>query len=148
MKKSEIRPALNALKGIRMPKIEDKEFRNALISDHIYLLGEQKRFEDDIKDLETAHLGAYEEERNKVADLQQRLQAEKDPEKRQALTDEINSHEELFKAIVAYNKAVEALACEEVQLPSPIKADDFVAGMEGQDYDLSLIEAVFPMFDR
>ena len=148
MKKSEIRPALDALKGVRMPKIEDKAFRNALISDHIFLLGEQKKLEADAKDLEIAHLGAYEDERNKVAELQQKLQAEKDPEKRQALTDEINSHEELFKAIVAYNREVNDLASQEIQIPRPIRADDFVAAMEGQDYDLSLVEAVFPMFDR
>ena len=148
MKKSEIRRALDSLKTLKMPKIEDKTFRNKLISDHLFLLGEQKRLEEKVKDLETAHLGAYEEERTKVADLQQKLQMESDPEKKKALTDEINSHTELYSAIVAYNKAVADLADEEVKLPASIRAEEFIEGMEGQDYDLGLVEAVFPMFEE
>jgi len=146
MKKSEIRPALAALKSVKMAKIEDKDFRNSLITDHVFLLGQQKALEAQAKDLETAHLGAYEEERNKVAELQQNLQAESDPAKQKALAAEINSHKELFSAVVAYNKAVEALASETVELPKPISSDAFIKGMEGQDYDLALVEAVFPMF--
>lgn len=147
MKKSEIKNALTALKSIKMPKLEDKDFRNDLIADHIFLLGQQKKLEADVKDLEIAHLGAYEDERNKVAELQQRFQAEKDADKRKALSDEINSHTELFKAILGYNKAVEALANEEIVLPRLFKADKFVEAMENQDYDLGMVEAVFPMFE-
>ena len=146
MKKSEIRPALAALKSVKIHSIEDKDFRNSLITDHVFLLGQQKALETQVKDLETAHLGAYEEERNKVAELQQNLQAESDPAKQKALASKINSHKELFSAVVAYNKAVEALVSEPVELPKPISVDAFIKGMEGQDYDLSLVEAVFPMF--
>jgi hypothetical protein len=147
MKKSEIKNALTALKSIKMPKIESKDFRNELIADHIYLLGQQKKLESDAKDLEIAHLGAYEDERNKVAELQQKFQSEKDADKRKALSDEINSHTELFKAVLGYNKAVEALANEEIALPHLFEANKFVEAMEGQDYDLSLVEAVFPMLE-
>lgn len=146
MKKSEIRGVLAALKQIKMPKIEDKAFRNDLITDHLFLLGEQKRFDAKVKDLDTAHLGAYEEERNQVADLQQKLQMETDPEKKKALVDEINSHKELYKAIMAFNKAVADLSEEEVKVPVTFDGMKFIEALSGQDYDLGLVEAVFPMF--
>ena len=146
MKKSEIKRALDALKTVKIHSIEDKAFRNDLISDHIFLLGQQKAFESDIKDLETVHLGAFEDERREVGELQQKMQAEKDAAKKQALADEINSHTELIKAFGEYNKAFYELGQQEIEVPKPIAADAFIKGMEGQDYDLSLVEAVFPMF--
>ena len=146
MKKSEIKRALDALKTVKIHSIEDKAFRNDLISDHIYLLGQQKAFESDIKDLETVHLGAFEDERREVGELQQKMQMEPDPAKKRELAAQVNAHTELIKAIGEYNKAFYELGQQEVEIPKPIAADAFIKGMEGQDYDLALVEAVFPMF--
>lgn len=146
MKKSEIKRALDALKSVKIHSIEDKAFRNDLISDHIYLLGQQKAFESDINDLETVHLGAFEKEREEVGELQQQMQAEPDPAKQRELGAQVNAHKELIKAFGEYNKARYKLGQQEIEVPKPITADAFIKGMEGQDYDLSLIEAVFPMF--
>lgn len=146
MKKSEIKRALDALKTVKIHSIEDKAFRNDLISDHIFLLGQQKAFESDIKDLETVHLGAFEEERREVAEIQQQMQGEPDPAKQRELAAKVNAHTELIKAIGEYNKAFYELGQQEIEVPKPITADAFIKGMEGQDYDLALVEAVFPMF--
>ena len=146
MKKSEIKRALDALKTVKIHSIEDKSFRNDLISDHLFLLGQQKAFESDIKDLETVHLGAFEEERREVGELQLRMQEEPDPAKKRELAAQVNAHTELIKAFGEYNKAYYELGQQEIEIPKPIAADDFIKGMEGQDYDLGLVEAVFPMF--
>lgn len=146
MKKSEIKRALDALKSVKIHSIEDKAFRNDLISDHIFLLGQQKAFESDIRDLETVHLGAFEEERREVAEIQQQMQAEPDPAKQRELAAKVNAHTELIKAVGEHNKAFYELGQQEIEVPHPITADAFIKGMEGQDYDLALVEAVFPMF--
>ena len=146
MKKSEIKRALDALKTVKIHSIEDKSFCNDLISDHIYLLGQQKAFESDTKDLETVHLGAFEEVRREVGELQLRMQEEPDPAKKRELEAKVKAHTELIKAIGEYNKAYYELGQQEIEVPKPIAADAFIKGMEGQDYDLGLVEAVFPMF--
>lgn len=145
MKKKNIRTALDALKTIKMPKIEDKELRNGIINDHFTLLKAWDKYEKDVKNLETAHLGPFEEERQKVGELQQKLQTTTDRQEQLELSQEINSHEDLFKAINAYHKAVSDLGEEEVKIKG-MDRDKFMDEIAKQDFNLGLIEALYPMF--
>lgn len=148
MKKKEIKPALDALKTIKMPKIEDKELRNSIISDHLALLKEQKAYEAKIDDLRTAHLAAFEKETEEVQKIQEELREETNPDKKKALVKKVNSHTELFDAVKAFNKAVEDLGNEEITLPKPIDGEKFAEGMLPQEnFNLGLMESVFPMFN-
>ena len=145
MKKKEIRTALDALKTIRMPKIEDKALRNGIITDHLQLLREQRKYENDLRDLETAHLGAFEDERADVEDLQRKVQLEGDMKARQDLLREIAKHDRYFAALRDYNKAAGKVADEEVSITG-IDQDRFVAEIQKQDFDLGILEALYPMF--
>lgn len=145
MKKKNIRTVLDALKTIKMPKIEDKALRNGIINDHFTLLKAWDKYERDAKNLETAYLGSYDEERQKVNELQSKLQTSLDRKEQAELVREINSHDDLIKAIAAHNKALEALGEEEVEIKG-IDRDKFMDEIAKQDFDLGLIEALYPMF--
>lgn len=147
MKKKEIKTALEALKTIKMPKIEDKELRNGIISDHFKLLGEQKKYEVDIENLRTAHLGAFEDEQREIQELNQELQTELDRVKQVELAKKINSHKEYAKAVVDFSKAVEDLGNEEVEIKG-IPHEKFMEEIQKQDFELGLIEALYPMFNN
>lgn len=148
MKKKEIRAALDALKRIRMPKIEDKALRNGIITDHLTLLREQRKLEADLRDLDTSHYADLEEDREKVADLQERLQlalGTKDHQKARELANEIAEHRDYLAATKACNKAIADLMNEDVTI-NGIPQDAFIEEIQKQDYDLGIIEAVYPMF--
>lgn len=145
MKKIEIRNALNALKKIKMPKIEDKDLRNAIIKDHFALLGESKKYDAAVEDFRTAYLGAYEAELAEVQKLQDSIRTEADPQKQKSIADEINSHKELFDAIHAFEKAVDDLGKETVEVEL-IEGEKFIEEYQKQDYDFTVVEALYPMF--
>ena len=127
MKKDEIRTALDALRKIKMPKIEDKDFRNLLIDLHYNLYKLGKKVDADIEALRAAHLASYEDDIAKMKGL---------PE----------PGTELFEAITGYDKALNALLAEDVEIPA-IDGDKFVSEYRKQDYDASVVEGLFPLFD-
>lgn len=145
MKKNEIKAALDALRKIKMTSIENKELRNSIITDHLKLVREQKRYDEKVQDLETVHLGAFADEREQVAKLQRDLQTEKDTDKQLAIAREIESHTELFEAIRNCNKVIAELGKEEVEIAG-IPEADFIEAIQSQDFDLGQIEALVPMF--
>lgn len=145
MKKKEMKAALEALRKIKMPSIEDKKLRNGIIKDHLSLLRAQKAYERDIRNLDTVHFGAFAEEREEVAKLQQQLGLETDTEKKIALVKEIESHTELFDAVKAFNKDIDALGDEKVEILG-IPQAEFLEEIVKQDFDLVQLEALEPMF--
>lgn len=146
MKKKNIRTVLDALKTIKMPKIEDKALRNGIINDHYALLEEWDKFEKETKKLETVHLGSFEDERQQVNELQQKLALSLDRKEQIEIAKEINSHKDLMKATDAYNKAFEELSNEDVAI-NGIERDKFMDEIAKQDFDLGLIESLYPMFN-
>lgn len=147
MKKKQLRIALDALKTIKMTKIEDKPLRNDIIDNHFAMLGEWERFEKAAKKLETVHLGSFEDERREFDELQQRMHTCIDRKEQWEIMREINSHGELRKAIGEYNKAFAELAEEEVEIKL-IDRQKFMEEIAKQDFDLELIEALYPMFNN
>jgi len=140
-----MKAALDALKRIKMPAIADKPLRNGIINTHLALLREQRRFEKELADLETAHLGAFKDEREALAKLQREMSAEKDAAKREAIAEKINGFTALYDAWEGYQKAVEELAKQTVEVAG-IPQDAFVAEIQKQDFDLAQIEALYPLF--
>lgn len=145
MKKHEIKAALEALRKIKMPAIENKELRGGLIADHLKLVRAQKRYDEKVQDLETVHLGAFAEERDAVAKLQRDLQIEKNVDKQIEIARQIESHKQLFEAIKTCNKAIEELGNEDVEIAG-IPEAEFLEAIQSQDFDLGQIEALVPMF--
>ena len=147
MKKREIKPALEALKKIRMPKIEDKDVRNKLIKAHLFLLGQFRKFNEAVEDLRTVHLGDYVEKIQEINEKQVQLNSETDEKKRKKLIDEINSYTDVLSAINAFNKDVIDLENEDVDIEK-ISGSSFVDEYgKMEDYDASVMEALFPMFE-
>lgn len=144
MKKNEIKAALEALKKIKMPAIEDKALRNRIITDHLTLVRAQKRYEKDVHDLDTVHMEAYAEERQKVTDLQREMQLETNPVRQAEIAREIETHKDLFAAVRDFNKAVAALGEEEVAIEG-VPEGAFLEELQKQDFDLGQIEALEPM---
>lgn len=148
MKKREIKPALEALKKIRMPKIEDKALRNGIIKDHLAMLSAQRKLDDDLRDLDTSHFADLDEDREEVARLQEKLQlaiGSKDHKKAVEYSSEIAEHADYLAAVKAYNKDVAELMEQEVEIAG-IPMEAFIEEFQKQDYDCGIVEALYPMF--
>lgn len=146
MKKKEMSGALGALKTIKMSKIEDKELRNAIIRNHFKLLGENKKYEADIEDLRTAHLGALADEQKKVNELREEIRTVTKAERAGEILKEIKSYQGYLDAEADFIKAFNELGEKEVEL-TPIDSEKFLDEIQKQDFDLGLIEAIYPMFN-
>lgn len=146
MKKREIKTALEALKKIHMTRIEDKPLRNHIITIHLALLKEQRKYEADVADLEETHMGPFSEEREKIGRLQRQLMAEKDTKKREELASEINGYVEVNNAWDAFNRDLARMEREEVAT-NTIPQEKFLEEIQKQDFDLGQIEALFPLFE-
>lgn len=148
MKKKEIMSALNALKQIKMPQIEDKELRNDIISNHLILLDAMKKYDGDIANLEKVYLSSdsAKKDREEVTALQEKAQVAKTIDERNDLIRQIQSHTEWAKTVQLYNEAVNSLADEEVTGIKVIDRERFInAILPSMDYSLGLLECVYPM---
>ena len=146
MKKREIKTALEALKKIHMTRIEDKSLRNHIITIHLALLKEQRKYEADAADLEETHMGPFSEQREQIGRLQRQLMAEKDTKKREELASEINGFVEVNNAWDAFNRDLARMEREEVAT-NTIPQEKFLEEIQKQDFDLGQIEALFPLFE-
>lgn len=148
MKKREIRNTLDALKTIKMAKIESQELRSALIRLHFTLLGEWKKFSDKLEDLRTVYLGAYQGEIEEVAPLEaEMMNPATTNERKLELASILGTHKDLQLAIKTFNEEAEKLSNEAVDVPL-IPSEAFIAEAESQRLDLSIIEALYPVFSE
>lgn len=147
MKKIEIKAALAALRDIKVSKIGDREFRDALITNHTILLQMGREFDTALQDLQTVHLGAYMAESEIVTDLNTRLQLEVDKRRAAELYAEIQAHTDYRHAVKTYNELARQLGNEPVKRLRPLDWDKFVEVMTAQDACTpGLLEDVYPMF--
>ena len=148
MKKKEIARALAALKEIKMPKIEDKGLRSALIKNHLTLLAAGRKLDEAIEDKRTVFTGAYGEEAKQIADLQDKFATAKTAEERRAINEEIGSHKDYLQAVSDLNASIDELCTEEVEGLDKIDSAKFIAAVENMDnFCLEWNEAIYPMFD-
>lgn len=145
MIKKEMKPALDALKTVKMSKIEDKSLRNLIIRDHLKLLGEQRKYEAAIEDKRTVFLDSWKEDQEAVEKLNDSLRVESDPKKQKELVAEINKYSDYLNAVKEFNDEAVLMGKEEVEI-EPIDMDAFVAEYQKQDYEMGVVEAIYPMF--
>lgn len=148
MKKSEIKAALDALKEIKMPKIENKELRNALIENHLTLLDAGRKVDAAAEDQRKVFLEAYKEETREIENLQQKLRTEDDPAEQRSIAREINSHKDYYEATRDLNERVEKLYAEEVPGLKKIDRTKFSEEIQKQDFKMSWFEGLYPMFEE
>ena len=147
MKKSEIRVALDALKKLKLPKIEDKEMRNNIISIHFFLLKAQKELDSAIADAEKDYLDPYKDELRDISELQQKALLAKSQDEAMSYRREVQEHEDCNRAVASYNAEVTKILAEEIELPAKINHDSFIKNMENQDMGLDIQEALYPLFE-
>lgn len=145
MFKSEIKAALDAFKKIKMPKIDDKEFRNLLIENHFVLLEAGRKAETKLDDARKVAFSAFEDEQAKIEDLQREFQGATDDERR-AINREIASFTNYWKATREYAKLVDDVNHEEVTGLKKVDRTKFMEAIEKQDYSLEWVEALYPLF--
>ena len=145
MNKRDLQPALDALKTIKMPKIESKELRAALIRLHFALLGEYRKFTAGIEDLRTVYLGAYQDEIAEVAPLEAEMMNPATSQERRAELDKmLRAHADLQEAAKTFNAECEKLASEPVEIEK-IDAESFLAEAAEQGLGLDILESLYPI---
>lgn len=146
MQKKEIRAALDALKEIKMPKIEDKALRNDLIANHFALLDAGRKYDAAVEDRRTVFLSAYKDEEAEVGEIQQKLQITQDPVESRALAEQFLSHKDYRAALRSLNEDVDVIGKEKVSGLKKIDREKFMAEIEKQDFKLAWVEALYPLF--
>lgn len=146
MKKKKMYYAIKALRPVKVQRIANKELREVLLANELTLLEEQRKYEQKAKDLETTLLGGYEKDRAAVEQLKELVMRESDRSKRDKMKADIDSHADLFDAVRRLHAALRDLGEESITLKRIDKAA-FMEEMKEQEFELGLIEAVFPMFN-
>jgi len=146
MKKKEVRAVLEALKKVKVMKIEPEEFRAQIISIHLALLGVKRKIDEDVEDLKAAILGPYTEDAKRVVELNREMMAEQDDAKKLAIAEKINSFKGYLDASDAFSDAMGRLGEEEVTGLNPVSAEQFCREYQKQDYDFDVVEKLYPLF--
>lgn len=147
MKKSEIKPALDALKEIKINKFEDKEIRNTLIDDHFALLDAGKKLDAKIEDMRKVFIESYKDEEQAVQDLQTKINETTVREEQIELSKQLRTeHKDYLDAVKDFNEQVTKLYSEEVEVKK-IDREKLMDELEKQDLKLSWVEALYPLFN-
>lgn len=147
MKKAEIKPALESLKKIKINKFEDKQLKNDLIDDHFALLDAGKKVDAAVEAKRTVFLESYKDEEQAVQDLQTKMNEAATREEQIALAKELREkHAGYLDAVKDFNENVNTLYAEEVAGLKPIDRQKFMEEIGKQDFDLGMVEALYPLF--
>lgn len=147
MKKSEIKPALDALKEIKINKFEDKEIRNTLIDDHFALLDAGKKLDAKVEDMRKVFIESYKDEEQAVQDLQTKINETTVREEQIDLSKQLRTeHKDYLDAVKDFNEQVTKLYSEEVEVKK-IDREKLMDELKKQDLKLSWVEALYPLFN-
>lgn len=147
MKKSDIKPALEALKEIKINKFEDKEIRNTLIDDHFALLDAGKKLDAKIEDMRKVFIESYKDEEQAVQDLQTKINETTVREEQFELSRQLRTeHKDYLDAVKDFNEQVTKLYSEEVEVKK-IDREKLMDELKKQDLKLSWVEALYPLFN-
>lgn len=146
MKRNEINAALNSLRRIKMPKIEDKSLRNDLINNHYTLFDAGQKFDAAVDREREVILGAYKEDQQKLEEIQRELQASAPGNEQRELLKQANGFGDYYKAVAKFNEKVDEIGNVEVTGLKKIDRDKFMDEIQKQEFDLAMIEGLYPMF--
>lgn len=148
MQKKEIRAALDALKEIKMPKIEDKELRGDLIDNHFTLLDAGKKADAEVEKNRTVFLEAYKDEEQEVQEIQNKINESTSREEQIELSRELRTkHKSYLDAVKGFNENVNKIYDEEVKDLKKIDREKFMKAVKEMDnMKLSWVEALYPLF--
>lgn len=148
MQKKEIRAALEALKEIKMPKIENKALRGDLIDNHFTLLDAGKKADAEVEKNRTVFLEAYKDEEQEVQEIQNKINESTSREEQIELSKELRTkHKGYLDAVKGFNENVNKIYDEEVKDLKKIDREKFMEAVKEMDnMKLSWVEALYPLF--
>ena len=150
MIKSEIRPALEALRAIEISKIKNAGLRAGIEKLFFRLSDERRKLDAAIEQYRDLFLSKFKGKDGEPGESEviERLQAKlavAEGDEARSLSREILSHEKYFDEQNAMNKKVAELLKESVDGIDPISRKDFMEAMKGQDkYTLAWVDALYP----
>jgi hypothetical protein len=147
MQKNEIHAALESLKKIKMPKIEDKSLRNDLIKDHYAIYDAGLKFDKAIEREKDVLLGAHKDDEQQISDLQREMQAALPGEEQREIAKKLLGFKAYEAAVRNFNEKAKELGKEEIKGLVKIDREKFMAEIEKQDFDLAMIEGLYPLFE-
>lgn len=146
MKRKEISAALTVMKEIKWDKIEDKNLRDDLMSNHFTMFDEQKKLESEIERLKEVILSPYDEEQKKVDSLNQKIQAAETVSEQREFVREILSYEGYNNAVREFNKKVDDLYNQDISGLKKIDRTVFYEEVKKQNFNVSWFEGLYPLF--
>lgn len=147
MKKSDIRPALEALKDIPFNKVTDEDIARKLVDDALVLAKADRAVTDEVKDARDLLLGKYGEQAGEVERIQTRLLASSDAKDRDDLAKKLDGYKDYFAAQRAFLKKQDEILSGEVDGLTRIDRDKFLAAIKDIDFTFGQLIAMQPLFD-
>lgn len=151
MIKSEIRPALEAMRGIEINKIKNVALRAGIEKLFFRLSDARREMDAAIEKFRELYLDKFKEQKGDAPsefDVIERLQAKlavSEGDDARSISREILSHEKYFDEQNAMNKKITELLKEQVDNIVPINRADFMEAMKGQEkFTLAWVEAMYP----
>lgn len=151
MIKSEIRPALEAMRGIEINKIKKDSLRAGIEKLFFRLSDARRKMDAAIENLRELYLDKFKKQEGDAPsefDVIERLQAKlavAEGDEARSISREILSHEKYFDEQNAMNKKITDLLKEQVEGIEPINRADFMEAMKGQEkFTLAWAEAMYP----
>lgn len=151
MIKSEIRPALEAMRGIEINKIKKDSLRAGIEKLFFRLSDARRKMDAAIENLRELYLDKFKKQEGDAPsefDVIERLQAKlavAEGDEARSISREILSHEKYFDEQNAMNKKITDLLKEQVEGIEPINRADFMEAMKGQEkFTLAWVEAMYP----
>lgn len=151
MNKSEIRPALEALRAIEISKIKNAGLRAGIEKLFFRLSSARREMDAAIENLRELYLDKFKEQKGDAPsehDVIERLQAKlavAEGDEARSISCEILSHEKYFDEQNAMNKKINDLLKEQVEGIEPINRADFMEAMKGQEkFTLAWVDAMYP----
>ena len=121
MKLSTVDTLASILSGIKLNKIKDKDVKDTLINDYLYLRRFVKKSSDDIKEIREKFQSDWEDEMGAV-------ESQREENRKNKTNEPIVGHDEYLDAERDANKAIENILKEEVDVQiKSVKMSDFVA---------------------
>lgn len=147
MQKSEIHAALESLRKIKMPKIEDKSLRNDLIKDHYKIYDVGLKYDKAVDREKEVILGSFKDDEQKIDDLRRELQAATPGEEQREIAKQLLGFKAYETAVKKFNDKVDELGKETIKGLVKIDREKFMDEIQKQDFDLSMVEGLYPLFE-
>lgn len=147
MLKREIHVVLDGIKKINTGKFDDKKLAEALFKNFFTLVRLKREYEADMEAIRSLFLDEFKDEQRVVMRLESDYKNEIDPAKKASIYNEIKSHVKYTNASDSVVDKLDALGKDSIKV-IPINPEKFWEQYQKQpDYDLSVVEAIAPLFE-